>query len=70
MSVYEIVCFTNKRGASQELQRFLAIVASKRPQMSDLTSKLNSVTSITLISMCILPLKAIFMTSKAIAASK
>ena len=47
-----------------------AMAASKRPRRSHLTSELNSVTSTTLVSMCILPLTAILVAYDAVAASK
>ena len=62
--------FKQEGSLSSSCSVILAIAASKRPQRTDLTSKLSSVTSITLICMCILPLKAVFMIFEAIAASK
>ena len=41
-----------------------AIAASKQSQRSHLTSELNSVTSTTLVPMCILPLTAILVASE------
>ena len=47
-----------------------ALVASKQPQRSNLTSYLKPATLISLVSMCILPLTAILVASEAMAASK
>ena len=60
-------------GIYVRMARITILVASKQPQWpqnSNLTSDLKSATSITLVLMSMLPLKAILVASEAIAASK